>query len=118
MEEEVGPPHSYTDFRNLSKHLLPRLAQECIRYEKTPRRSLQIREVIDFIEGILKFAERRDDAAANLRTENSRLKAQVVALQAVLTPIVAAAKASTEGDTSTPESPAAESEPKEATHDG
>lgn len=110
MEQKVGPPRSFTDYRNLSKHLLIWLAQECIRYEKRPRRSQQIREIINFIQAILRFSESRDDAATNLRTENSRLKAQVAALQAVLTPIVAASKATTEGTTSALPTPAVDQE--------
>jgi hypothetical protein len=113
MEEKVGPPRSYTDFRNHAKPILARLGHDCIRYEKTPRRSLQIREIIDFIQDLLKFAERRDDSATNLRTENARLKAQVVALQAVLAPIVAASKGTTQSTTSAPQIPADETEPKE-----
>jgi hypothetical protein len=69
--------------------------------------------MLDLSSKLLLYARSREAAANDLKLENQRLRAQVVALQGVLTPKVATAKATNEDTTTATQIPETEREPKE-----
>ena len=86
MTEVSADPKSYEDFKKLFKPIFTKLAAECQRFEKRPLRLKHTIEIMDAAARLLKYAQSRESAADTLKLENQKLRAQVVALQAVLTP--------------------------------
>lgn len=98
----------------LSRPLLERLAKELVRFEKNSRKSAYLQAEYSFIQQAVRFGLVRDDQFADMKRENTRLRAQLQLLQSMLTPKATTPAASTEGTTSAQQIPEAEREPKEA----
>jgi hypothetical protein len=114
-DAEDPQPQDCKDFEKLLKPIFTKLAAECQRFENRPLRLKHNKRMLDLSSKLLLYARSREAAANDLKLENQRLRAQVVALQGVLTPKVATAKATTERATSAQQIPEDEREPKEAT---